>query len=106
MDTYEVIITPDAEIDIRDIRDQIACASDERGAMLVQIRSIRHAIDSLKDVPARFDHADLETWESEGVPRLLAGNYLVYYRVDEDERRVYVLNVLLARRNMVRVRAR
>lgn len=32
-----------------------------------------------------------------GVRRLLVGNYYAYYRIAEDEGRVYVLNVIYAR---------
>ena len=106
MNAYEVIVTLDAELDIRDICDQIAYVSEGRGAALAQIRSIRHAIEGLKDAPARFDHTHLEKLQDEGVPRLFVGNYLVYYRVDEGSRRVYVLNVLLARKRQMHVRTR
>ena len=40
---------------------------------------------------------DRESWPSRGVCRLLVGSFYAYYRVVEDEVRVYVLNVVYAR---------
>ena len=52
--------------------------------------------------PARNRLMDEEPWKSRGIRRLLVRNYFIYYRIDEDAGRVYVLNVIFARRDQVR----
>ena len=97
MDTYEVIITPDAEFDLQSIRDYLAYNIGGRNTALSQIRSIRHVIGSLQTMPARSRLVDEEPWRSRGIRKIIVGNYYVYYRIDDHAKRVYVLNVVLAR---------
>lgn len=55
-----------------------------------------------RTLPARNRLMDEEPWKSRGIRRLLVRNYFIYYRIDEDAGRVYVLNVIFARRDQVR----
>ena len=102
MNAYEVVITPDAEADLRQIRDYIAYGIDARKIALAQVRAIRQAMEGLRTFPARNRLMDEEPWKSRGIRRLLVRNYFIYYRIDEGAGRVYVLNVIFARRDQVR----
>lgn len=106
MHAYEVVITPDAETDIREIRDYIVRVTGHRKIALGQIRSIRRAIDGLRAMPARFGLVDFEPWSSRGVRKCLAEKYLVYYRIDEQAGRVHILNVVFASRDQVQALSR
>ena len=45
---------------------------------------------------------DEEPWHSRGIRRIVAENFLVYYRIDEQAMRVYVLNVIYTKRDQLR----
>lgn len=57
----------------------------------------------LSELPARYKPVDDEPWHSRGIRRIIVNNFFVYYRIDEEGRRVYILNVIYARRDQLRV---
>lgn len=97
MDGYEIILTPDAEEDLWELRNYIADVLLSPGTALEYVRAVREEIASLAQFPARFKPLDDEPWHSRSVRRLLAKNYFVYYWIDEPRKRVYVMNVIYAR---------
>ena len=44
-----------------------------------------------------------EPWYSRGVRKIIAKNFYIYYRLDEVSGRVYVLNVIYAKRDQLKV---
>ncbi len=97
MDEYKIILTPDAEEDLWELRNYIADVLLSPGTALEYVRAVREEIASLAQFPARFKPLDDEPWHSRSVRRLLAKNYFVYYWIDEPRKRVYVMNVIYAR---------
>lgn len=106
MDEYEVILTPDALEDLITLRDYIAVALDARKAALDFVKKMRKAVLSLGCLPARNMLLPDEPWHSRGIRRLVAGSAYIYYRVDEDARKVYVLNVIHSRRDQLEALAK
>lgn len=76
MNSYEIIVTPDAEADLYEIKNYMA--------------------DSI----APEEH---EPWHSRGVRKISAKNFYIYYRPDEVSARVYVLNVIYTKRDQLKV---
>ena len=103
MDSYKIIITPDAEEDLVEQRNYIADVLLARDTARNYIRTIRKEIGSLSELPARYKPVDDEPWHSRGVRRIIVNNFFVYYRIDEGHKRVYILNVIYARRDQLRV---
>ena len=103
MDSYKIIITPDAEEDLVELRNYIADVLLARDTARNYIRTIRKEIGSLSEMPARYKPVDDEPWHSRGIRRIMANNFFVYYRIDEDRKQVFVLNVIYARRDQLRV---
>ena len=103
MDSYKIIITPDAENDLIDLRNYIADVLLARDTARNCIHAIRQAIGSLSEMPARYKLADDEPWHSRGIRRIQVKNFFVYYRVDEGEKQVFILNIIYARRDQFRV---
>ena len=103
MDSYKIIITPDAEEDLVELRKYIADVLLARDTARNYIRTIRKEIGSLSELPARYKPVDDEPWHSRGVRRIIVNNFFVYYRIDEEHKRVYILNVIYARRDQLRV---
>ena len=103
MDAYKIIITPDAEEDLVELRNYIADVLLARDTARNYIRTIRKEIGSLSELPARYKPVDDEPWHSRGIRRIMANNFFVYYRIDEDRKQVFVLNVIYARRDQLRM---
>ena len=103
MDSYKIIITPDAEEDLFELRNYIADVLLARDTARNYIRTIRKEIGSLSELPAIYKPVDDEPWHSRGVRRIIVNNFFVYYRIDEEHKRVYILNVIYARRDQLRV---
>ena len=101
MEHYEIIMTPDAIKDLSDLRNYVADVLLARETALKLIRYIRDEISKLSEMPGRIKPMDDEPWKSRGVRRLLCKNFYVYYRIDEDAKRVYVLSVIYARRDQL-----
>ena len=105
MDEYEIILTPDAEEDLWELRNYIADVLFSPDTALEYVRTVRREIAGLAQFPARFKPMDDEPWHSRGVRRLLAKNFFVYYWIDEPRKRVYVMNVIYARRDQLQALA-
>ena len=103
MDSYKIIITPDAEEDLVELRNYIADVLLARDTARNYIRTIRKEIGSLSEMPAKYKPVDDEPWHSRGIRRIMANNFFVYYRIDEDRKQVFVLNVIYARRDQLRM---
>lgn len=105
MDEYEIIITPDAAEDLWEVRNYIADVLLSPETALEYVRTVRQEIAGLAQFPARFKPMDEEPWHSRGVRRLQAKNFFVYYWIDEPQMRVYVMNVIYARRDQLQALA-
>ena len=102
MEQYEILLTEDAVDDLKELRDYIADVLLSPETALEYVRTVHVEIAGLADYPARYRLMEEEPWHSRGVRRLIAKNFFVYYRIDEAARRVYVLNVIYARRDQLR----
>ena len=102
MDSYSVIMTPDAIDDITELRNYIADVLGAPDTALAYIRAVRREIGSLSELPARYQPVTDEPWHSRGIRRLLVKNSFVYYRIDESTRKVYIMNIIYARRDQLR----
>lgn len=102
MDSYEIIMTPDATADLVELRDYIADVLLVPGTALSYIRTIREEISKLAEMPSRIKPVDDEPWHSRGIRKIIAKNFYVYYRIDEDAKRVYIMNVIYNKRDQLR----
>ena len=105
MDNYEIVMTPDAVEDLWELRNYIADVLLSPDTALEYIQAVREEIASLAQFPARFKPMDDEPWHSRGVRRLLAKNFYVYYWIEEPIKRVFVMNVIYARRDQLQALA-
>lgn len=105
MDSYEVIMTPDAAEDLTELRDYIAYTLLAPNTALSYIQVIRKEIAALSTMPARNKPVDDEPWHSRGIRKTIAKNFYIYYRIDDDAMRVYVLNVIYAKRDQLKALA-
>lgn len=103
MNEYDVIITPDAEQDLVDIKDYIAYELMEPEIAIEYIRRLRDAIIKLSYSATSIKFVNDEPWHSKGIKKITAENFYVYFRIDENSNRVYVLCVIYSKRDQKKV---
>ena len=103
MDSYRIIITPDAEYVLIELRNYITDVLLSREIAKRYIHTIRTEISSLSEMPARHKPVDDEPWHSRGIRKIMVNNFFVYYRIDEEQKKVFILNVIYARRDQLRI---
>ena len=101
MERYNVIITPDAAMDLSQLKNYIAYTLQAPETALKYIRGLRQEIEKLEVFSAAIAPVPDEPWHSRGIRRIIYKNFYIYYRIDEDTKCVYVLNVIYARRNQL-----
>lgn len=102
MDSYEIIITPDAEADLFEIRDYIAYILSAPDVALNYIRAIRNEIQKLTYMASSIAPVEQEPWHSRSVRKIIVKNFYIYYRPDDTYSKVYILNVIYAKRDQLR----
>ena len=98
-ETYRVIVTPEAQGDIRDIVLYIARDLGAPQTALNLEQALRAEIKSLSDMPKRIKTVDEQPWKDEGVRRMLVKKYFVYFVVDDETTAVRVTAVIYAGRD-------
>lgn len=101
MDTFQVIVTPDAEADLKEIRDYISDVLLAPQAARSYLHFMREQIGKLEFLGASIAPVVDEPWHSKGVRRIVAKNFLIYFRVDTTDKTVYVLNVIYGKRDQL-----
>ena len=79
MDSYEIIMTPDATEDLYGLRNYIADALLVPDIALSYVRIIREEISKLSEMPSRTCPVDEEPWHSRGIRKIIVKNFYVYY---------------------------
>ena len=101
MERYNVIITPDAAVDLSQLKSYIAYTLQAPETALKYIRGLRQEIEKLDSFPGAVAPVPDEPWHSRGIRRIINKNFYIYYRIDEGTKFVYVLNVIYAKRNQL-----
>lgn len=103
MNSYEIIVTSDAEADLYKIKDYIAETLQAPDVALNYIRVIRKQIEKLSYMADSIALEKREPWHSRGVRKIIAKNFYVYYRLDNMTNKVYILNVIYPKRDQLKV---
>lgn len=96
---YEVMMTPQA---VEQIRETVLYISH---MLLVPETASRwadflqKAIASLNSMPSRYPLTEEEPWRTCGVRKMFVKNFLVYYLIDADQKKVFVTAVIYERRD-------
>ena len=106
MEPFEIIITPDAEADLMELRNYIAYVLLAPDTALSYIWEIRKEISALSEIPGRIKPVDEEPWHSRGLRKIMAKNFYIYFRIDEAANRVYILNVIYDQRDQLKQMAK
>ncbi len=61
------------------------------------VKKLKTEIGKLSEIPNRFTLVDEEPWCSQGVHKMLVGNFIVYFWINEEKSEVWVIAVVYGR---------
>ena len=99
MNEYSILITSDAKADLQDLRDYIAYSLPAPDTARQFLHNIKESIMSLSHMPSRYPLVSEEPWHSRGIRKLNYKNFYIYYRIDNSNSQIYILNVIFNRIN-------
>ncbi len=65
------------------------------------LAKLKQEISELSTMPKRFPLVEEEPWRTNGIRKMPAGNFIVYYWSDEPEHAVWVTAVIYGRRDQL-----
>jgi toxin ParE1/3/4 len=101
-DRYEVKVTGHAEAAMREIARYIAFELLAPEAAVNLLVVLQQEMEKLAYMPGRVHLTPEEPWHSEGIHRLPVKNFYVYFWIDEDRKKVQVIDVIYIKRDQQR----
>lgn len=96
---YTVKITAQAQEQLREIMSYIRFTLQSPGTALKMLNTLEAEITSLDQLPNRIPLTEEEPWHSQGIHKMVVKNYLVYFWVNEAEKKVQVTGIIYGRRD-------
>ena len=100
MDKYSVILYPRAFRDIDDIYAYIALEKMSPENAKGQTDRIWDAIKSLEQLPESHQDRLVGRFAGKGYKQLIVDNYIVIFKIDKEQNRVYIVTVQSQGRNI------
>lgn len=100
MDKYSVILYPRAFRDIDDIYAYIALEKMSPENAKGQTDRIWDAIKSLEQLPESHQDRLVGRFAGKGYKQLIVDNYIVIFKIDKEQNRVYIVTVQYQERNI------
>ena len=100
MDKYSVILYPRAFLDIDDIYAYIALEKMSPENAKGQTDRIWDAIKSLEQLPESHQDRLVGRFAGKGYKQLIVDNYIVIFKIDKEQNRVYIVTVQYQGRNI------
>ncbi|MBQ8814572.1 MAG: type II toxin-antitoxin system RelE/ParE family toxin [Lachnospiraceae bacterium] len=97
---YEVEISLQAEMDLRDIYEYIAFILLAPENAISQLRRLEKGILGLTECPMRHRKYEKEPWKSRGLRVFPIDNYVLLYVTDEELKKVSIVRVMYSGRNI------
>lgn len=97
---YEVVITKQAEADLRGVYEYIAFELLSPDNAVGQLDRLAENIIGLEEFPEKFRQYEKEPWHSRGLRVMPVDNYMVFYIPDKDKASVTIIRVMYAGRDV------
>lgn len=97
--SFRVLISPEAENDLRGIYRYIADTLLAPEAAAKQARRILSEIKSLAEFPLRNPVVKRGAWKKRGLRQLFIDNFIAFYLTNEQTQEVVVFRIFYNRRN-------
>ncbi|MBR3158400.1 MAG: type II toxin-antitoxin system RelE/ParE family toxin [Atopobiaceae bacterium] len=99
-EAYEIVYSPESVQDLRDISRYITSTLHSPQSARRTVAKVRDAIRSLAHMPKRHQLVSITSLATIGIRRIIVGNYLVLYLVDDDAKSVTVSRIIHGGRNL------
>ena len=96
---YTVKITQQAQEQIREIVSYIRFTLQAPETAMKMLDTLQEEIASLDQFPNRIPLTEEEPWRSQGIHRFPVKNYLVYFWVDEETKKVQIIGAVYGRKD-------
>lgn len=96
---YNLIITNNADSELEEIVRYIAEHLDNTKAAASFLDSVESAYDRLTDNPHLYQLCDNPAFERRDYRKVVIGNYVMIYRVEEERNSVYILHFFFGRQD-------
>ena len=100
---YKIEITQEAEKDFENIFTYISETLCNKQAALRMISLLDKNIRSLTDMPNSYPKVKDMYLKKMGLRFITVKNYIVFYTVEDEERKVYIVRILYGKRNWVKI---
>ncbi len=97
---YNIILTEQADTDLRSIYEYIAFTLIEPAIAAGQLDRIEKGIMSLDEMPERFRMFEKEPWRSRGLRQMPVDNFIVFYIPRIEDKTVNVFRVMYGGRDI------
>ena len=97
-----MLITPDAEADLTEIKDYIAFELQAPDTAISYLQALQDAITRLSYLGASVAPVKEEPWHSRSLRKITAKNFYIYYLVDDAADRIFVMNVIYTKRDQLK----
>ncbi|MFA9465192.1 MAG: type II toxin-antitoxin system RelE/ParE family toxin [Velocimicrobium sp.] len=101
-ENYEVKITRQALEQMKEIVHYISHELLAPEATSNLLTNMELTINSLSEMPGRITLIDEEPWHSEGIRKTAVKNYLIYFWIDEENKKVQVTAVIYEKRDQIK----
>lgn len=64
---------------------------------------IFHSIASLSEFPQRIKLTEEEPWYSYGIHKMQVSNFLIYFWIDEENRKVQIIAIIYNKRDQLKI---
>lgn len=98
--SYQIIISYQAETDLRGIFEYIAYELKSVQNAAGQLSRLEESIFSLNQMPERFRRYSKEPWYSRGLRAMPVDHYLVFYIPNHNEKTVSIVRVMYGGRDI------
>ena len=99
MEQYEVKITEPAQRQLQEIVRYIADDLQEKRTAIRMLDTLEKEILSLSTLPNRVALTEEEPWHSHGIHKFPVKNYLIYFWVDEETKKVQIIGAVYGRKD-------
>ena len=99
MEQYAVKITEPARRQLQEIIRYIAEDLQEKRTAIRMLDTLEKEILSLSTLPNRVALTEEEPWRSQGIHKFPVKNYLIYFWVDEETKKVQIIGAVYGRKD-------
>ena len=100
MNFWNIVLTPEAAEDIKNIYDYISGNLKNHSAVKKQVEKIIDCLHSLEMMPLRYSLYEKEPWKSRGLRKVGVGNFMIFYLAENITNNIVVLRVLYSGRDI------